>query len=84
MSITLELPPEIEEVLTAQARARGLQLDVYVRVLIEERAATAHRVHTMTPAEVDAELDELARDSEKLPYLPPEALTRESIYKDHE
>jgi hypothetical protein len=34
--------------------------------------------------EFDAELDALARGSEKLPHLPPEALTRESYYQDHD
>jgi len=34
--------------------------------------------------EFDAELDALAGGSEKLPYLPPEALTRETYYQDHD
>jgi len=30
------------------------------------------------------ELDALAQGSDKLPYLPPAALTRESFYQDHD
>ena len=29
-------------------------------------------------------LDALAQGSDKLPYLPPAALTRESFYQDHD
>jgi len=32
----------------------------------------------------EAELDALAQGSDKLPYLPPAALTRESFYQDHD
>jgi len=37
----------------------------------------------MSPEQFEAELDGLAQGSEGLPYLPPEALTRESFYRDH-
>ena len=40
--------------------------------------------HTISLEQFDAELDALAQGSDKLPYLPPEALTRESFYQDHD
>jgi hypothetical protein len=84
MTITLELTPHVAASLTAQAQARGLPLDTYVRNLIEEQAAAVdHREQPMTLEPFEAELDALAADSETLPYLPAEALTRESFYQDH-
>jgi hypothetical protein len=38
MTLTLELPPEIEAGLNAQARAKGLSLDVYVTTLLQNQA----------------------------------------------
>jgi len=40
MAITLELPPEIEARLAAQAQARGLRLDAYLEGLLKQQAAT--------------------------------------------
>lgn len=84
MAITLELPPEIEASLAAQARARGLRLDAYVESLLKQQAATEHPGRAMSLEQFEAELDALAQGSEKLPYLPPEAVTRESFYQDHD
>jgi hypothetical protein len=84
MTITLELTPHVAASLAVQAQARGVSLDTYVRNLIEEQAAAVdHREQLMTLEPFEAELDALAADSETLPYLPPEALTRESFYQDH-
>jgi len=84
MAITLELPPEIEARLAAQAQARGLRLDTYVESVLRQQAATQHPQYPMSVEQFEAELDGLARGSERLPYLPPEALTRESFYRDHD
>ncbi len=83
MAITLELPPEVEAGLAAQAEARGLELEVYLESLLKQHAAMK-RPDQLTLQEFEAELDALARGSDKLPYLPPEALTRESYYQDHD
>ncbi len=84
MAITLELSPEIEANLAAQARARGLRLDAFVESLLKQQAATEDPERTMSLEQFEAELDALAQGSEKLPYLPPEALTRETFYQDHD
>jgi hypothetical protein len=85
MTITLELTPNVAASLGAQAQARGLSLDTYVRNLIEEQAAAVgHREPHMPLEQFEAELDALAADSEPLPSLPAEALTRESFYQDHD
>ena len=85
MRITLELTPHVAASLAAQAQARGVSLDTYVRHLIEAQAAAVdHREQPMPLERFEAELDALAADSETLPYLPAEALTRESFYRDHD
>jgi hypothetical protein len=84
MAITLNLPPEVEARLAAQARALGLQLNAYVQTLLQQRAAMEYSEQTINLEQFEAELDALARGSDKLPYLPAEALTRESIYQDHD
>jgi hypothetical protein len=44
MIITLELPPEAEANLVAQAKARGLSLDAFVRTIITTQAAAIDAV----------------------------------------
>ena len=83
MAITLELPPEVEAGLAAQAQAPGLELDAYLEVLLR-RHALMKRPGQLSLQEFDDELDALARGSETLPYLPPEALTRDTYYQDHD
>jgi hypothetical protein len=85
MTITLELTPHVAASLAAQAQARGVSLDTYVRNLIEAQAAAVdHREPSMPLELFEAELDALAADSETLPSLPAEALTRESFDQDHD
>ena len=84
MAITLNLPPEVEARLAAQARALGLQLNSYVQTLLEQQAGMGRAEKTINLEQFEAELDALAQDSDKLPYLPPPALTRESFYQDHD
>jgi hypothetical protein len=80
----LNLPPNVEASLTAQARALGLQLNFYVLSLLEQQAAVGRSEQTLNVEQFEAELDALTEGSNKLPYLPPVALTRESFYQDHD
>ncbi len=84
MAITLNLPPEVEASLAAQARAVGLQLNSYVQSLLEQQAGMGRAEQATSLEQFEAELDALAQGSDKLPYLPPAALTRESFYQDHD
>jgi hypothetical protein len=84
MQITIEIPDE----LAAQAQARGLTLEVYVRSLIEG-AAGSRPLPLPIPRHlprIDTEtfLSNMAKYSEKIPQLPEEAFTRESFYQDHD
>jgi hypothetical protein len=84
MTITLELLPDIEASLTAQAQAQGLQLSAYLQLLLEQQATAKSPEATMSLEQLEAKLDALAEGSESLAYLPPEATTREGLYRDHD
>jgi len=84
MAITLNLPPDVETKLAAQARELGLQLDTYVQSLLQERASKIAAEQTTDLKQFEAELDALSKGSEKLAYLSAEALTRASIYQEHD
>jgi len=64
MTITLELPPEAEAKLVAQANARGLSLDAYLRTIITTQAAGMEPVESGQPLpregeDLDRAIDEL-------------------------
>lgn len=84
MTILLELDPETEARLRAQAELHGIALNLYASRLLKEAALpptggtgklTLEEFHTM--------LRELAEGSENLPKLPTSAFNRESIYEEH-
>jgi hypothetical protein len=80
MSVTIDLPPEIEESLAAQAAARGVPLTEHLRRLLAEQAG-ASKARPKTPEE----RVKLWRDVSGLPDTKPlsdEAISRESIYAE--
>jgi hypothetical protein len=79
----MEISVKIPEKLAAQARARGLKLEIYVQEILARQAATEEEVSPpRTPEEIRAWLDSLAQLSDKIPPLP-ETISREWIYQDH-
>lgn len=83
MTVTIELPPEIETDLIAQADAQGLPLAQYLQNLLREQ------VPVRPGADVSsAERAALWRESVRgLPHTPPlsdEAISRESMYDDRD
>jgi hypothetical protein len=83
MTVRLELKPDIEANLAAQARARGVALDAYLQGVIED-LARAEGAPAASPQEIEATLDRLAEMGRDLPHLPLSAFSRESIYRDHD
>ena len=82
MTIHVELNPEIEAQLVAEARAQGLSLErVAERLLQEALASRSAAQGKLTVAELHAMLDALAEGSETLPNLTTESFTRESFYE---
>ncbi|MBK9166007.1 MAG: hypothetical protein IPM24_00935 [Bryobacterales bacterium] len=83
MTVYLELRPEIEANLAAQAEARGLSLDSYLRQVLEDLAQAAPSA-AVSLEDLRAALDALAAMGNDLPHLPSSAFSRETIYQDHD
>jgi hypothetical protein len=81
MTITVQLSPQVEESLVSLARENGMSVDAYVQSVIES-AAVRQEMLPISSEDFDAALDELSAGSERLPVLPPEAYSREGIYRD--
>ena len=86
MTITLELPPETEASLLAQARARGITLDAFVKTIIANQAAAAEALKSLetVPREgddVDRAIDEVFDTVQVPPGVGEGALRRENWYR---
>jgi len=83
MTIQIELSPEMEARLVADARAEGIPLEkVAERLLQEAMASRPVAPGNLTVEDFHTMLDALAEASEELPNLPTESFTRESFYED--
>jgi hypothetical protein len=84
--IQIELRPEVEARLTAEAHAKGIELRVYVEGLIEEAISTQTSQDRRQPTSEEMRdfFQKMAANSEKIPQLPDEAFERESFYQDHD
>jgi len=82
MLVTVEIPDEIAAAVTAH----GETPESYVRGLIDEAIRSTLSDKTVAPKKRDIQwfLQEMARNSDKIPQLPDEAFTRESFYQDHD
>jgi hypothetical protein len=86
--LTLNLPPEVEQKLRAQADRRSLSLEAYLEFLVTrqdlyENAAQVPAPEELTVEEFDRILDEMSAGLPPLPTLP-ENFSREDIYYDHD
>jgi hypothetical protein len=83
MTLTLDLPPQVEKAYLAEAQARGLPLAEVVReVLVAARPADP--AAELSPEEWVREFREWAQSHAGLglPILSDEDISRESIYAD--
>jgi hypothetical protein len=83
MSISIELKPEIEELLEQEATAKGVSVESYVEELIEQHVFQPHKTSHIGSEEIDHVLDSLAEGSDDRPVPQPEAYSRTSIYQDN-
>jgi hypothetical protein len=88
MTITLELPPEAEASLIAQAEARGLSLDAFLRTIIKTQAAAvepAKSAQALPHADAGEDPDRVIDDLFDAVQVPPGvgegAMRRENWYK---
>jgi hypothetical protein len=86
MTITLELSPEAEAKLVAQAKARGLSLDAFLRTIIATQAAAMESVKSIQALpregeERDRAIDELFDTVQVPPGIGEGAMRRENWYR---
>lgn len=81
MTVTIQLPSDIEAELLAQANAQGLDLPQYVEHVLRERVPP-RTASSNSPAERAKGWRESARDLPNTPPLSDDAISRESIYRD--
>jgi hypothetical protein len=85
MIITVEIKPEVQAELAAQAAARGMDMPAYAAVILEQAAQPAPlEPKNRSFEEFEKTLDRIAQFSHKIPVLPDEAFSRENLYQDHD
>jgi hypothetical protein len=82
MTITINIKPEVEAELARQAEVRGMDVPAYAASLLERAAKPRQADVDRGLEEFEKSLDRIAQFSEKIPALPDEAFSRESLYRD--
>jgi hypothetical protein len=83
MTIQVELDPETEARLTAQAVRRGIAPEQYAGEFLREILPLySPGTGRLMPGDVDRMTQVMTAGSEHLPILPPEVNNRESYYED--
>lgn len=86
MQVTLDIPDEV----AAQAAARGIPVEAYIRGILEQAAVLTQparsnpQARKRTPEELEAFFDEFAQFSDQIPDLSGKTFDREMIYQDHD
>jgi hypothetical protein len=84
MPIRVELNPEMERQLAAEASARGIALELYAQRLLQAAIASGGKGHARaSQEEFRAFLDALASRAPNVPQLRTETFSREMIYSEH-
>jgi hypothetical protein len=84
MTIIIDIKPEVQAELSRRAAAHGVDIDAYAASLLEEAAQIPVSSKKLSEIQLDATLRELAQFSHKIPLLPDEAFSRESLYRGHD
>jgi hypothetical protein len=90
MTVTIELPPDLEAGLLAQAQAQGLDVSDYVQSLVRghliaraNTAMTSRAAYELSPDEWMHQFDAWTKSHvDNTVVLPDEAMERKSIYGD--
>ena len=83
MTLVLELDPETETRLRAEADARGLAVEACAQSLLGNSGPLPEvEPKKQTVEDFREMLRKMAEGSENRPILPPEAFERESFYED--
>jgi hypothetical protein len=84
MTITVDIAPEVQAELARQAAAGGWAIEAYAASLLEGAARLPGGAGRLSQDRLENTLREMAEFSYKIPVLPDEAFTRESLYRDHD
>jgi len=86
MTVTLELKPEVEEQLEAQAKQSGLSVEDYLEKKVEEMISVSEPAPAKTPEERVRLWREFLNSHGDInaPPLSDEAISRESIYSERD
>jgi hypothetical protein len=79
MVVKLELKPEVQAGLAAEAEARGLSLEAYIEQVIQDHAVNAPALSTEA---WESEFDAWLSSFPDVPILSDEAISRDSMYPD--
>jgi len=83
MTLLLDLDPETEARLKAQAEQRGIAPEQYANELLRENLPLySAGTGILKPGDVDEMTKVMTAGSEHLPILPPEVNERASYYED--
>ena len=84
MTITIDIAPDVQAELARQAEAKGCAIEEHAARVLDSAVHVPARTPRMTPERLEFVLREMAQFSHKIPLLPDEAFTRESMYQDHD
>lgn len=84
MTITVDITPEAQVELARQAAAHGRAIEAHAATLLEEAAHLPASEATFSQDRLENTLREMAQFSCKIPSLPDEPFTRESLYQDRD
>jgi hypothetical protein len=88
MTLTLEIPPEVQRELARQAEVQGIAVPAPIARLLEDAtgssAAGVPSRMQRPPAVIEAWLDSLAEFSNQIPVQPGETFSLAMIYNDYD
>lgn len=87
MTVTLDLKPEVEEHIKAEAKARGLSIENYILNVLERGTTNGEANFAMSASPEEWEkafLEWIHTERPRHPPLSDEAISRESIYRERE
>jgi hypothetical protein len=87
MTVTLDLKPEVEERIAAEAKARGLSVEDYILGVLEKETTNGESSFALTATPEEWRKTFLEWVNTERPAHPPlsdEAISRDSIYRERE
>jgi len=84
MTIKVDITPEVQAELARQAIAHGRAVEAYAASLLEGAVRLPASAGRLSQDRLENTFREMAEFSHKVPILPDEAFTRESLYRDHD